>query len=135
MSKTPQKQIDAVRRYKARYEDKRLSHQAVTHAVRSGALPSARTLTCTDCAGPATEYDHHIDYSEANRLKVQPVCRPCHVKRGVERGSFRRPLVHGCSRNYPRRCRCSECRLSGVIRRRLGLTLTSLDGQPAVAAR
>ena len=50
----------------------------VAHAVRSGRLPSARTLTCA-CGDPAIGYGHR-DYSKP--LEVTPVCKRCNARNG-----------------------------------------------------
>ncbi len=47
-------------------------------AIKSGKLPSPKTLPCADCGGPATEYDHR-DYTKP--LEVAPVCRLCNRRR------------------------------------------------------
>ena len=53
--------------------------QAVAAAIRGGQLAPAKTQACTDCGGPALDYDHR-DYNQP--LKVEPVCRSCNKKRG-----------------------------------------------------
>lgn len=55
-----------------------------------GTMPRASALRCTDCGEPASDYDHHNGYSKEHALDVQPVCRPCHVKRGIARGELGR---------------------------------------------
>jgi hypothetical protein len=57
-------------------------------AVRRGDLPHAKTLTCTDCAKPASEYEHR-DYTKP--LDVVPICRSCNLKRGRAYDSVWRP--------------------------------------------
>lgn len=52
---------------------------AVSKAVRLGAIPPVRSLTCVDCGAPATDYDHRR-YLEP--LAVEPTCRSCNLKRG-----------------------------------------------------
>lgn len=56
-----------------------LACQAVATAIRHGKIPPAKTLACTDCSGPAMDYDHR-DYNQP--LNVEPVCRSCNRKRG-----------------------------------------------------
>jgi len=69
--KERRRQIDA-RRAKAA--------QAVSKAVRQGALRPARELTCVDCGVQAFCYDHR-DYSKP--LDVDPVCKRCDCLRGA----------------------------------------------------
>lgn len=54
--------------------------RAVAQAIRKGILKRAPAHPCTDCAKPATEYDHR-DYLQP--LAVEPVCRSCNHKRGT----------------------------------------------------
>lgn len=54
--------------------------RSVAAAIRRGELSKATDHNCTDCGGPAREYEHR-DYLEP--LKVEPVCRSCNHKRGV----------------------------------------------------
>jgi hypothetical protein len=86
--------------------DKQQARQRVAHAVRAGDLLPARAHLCTDC-GRAWhegewwfEYDHYLGYGADHHLDVQPVCRPCHVRReearGVKRGG-RKPTVEACT--------------------------------------
>src|SRR4051812_11027506 len=55
------------------------AHRAVTNAVKRGALPRAKLLTCVDCGRQAHDYDHRY---YAKPLDVVPVCRSCNQKRG-----------------------------------------------------
>lgn len=55
------------------------AYAAVARAIKGGVLPRASTLKCVDCGVQARDYDHR-DYS--NPLAVQPVCRPCNLRRG-----------------------------------------------------
>lgn len=48
-------------------------------AIRDGVLTKARGLTCVDCGGVATDWEHR-DYSKP--LEVEPTCRSCNFKRG-----------------------------------------------------
>lgn len=56
-----------------------LAHKAVAKAKREGLLPDPKALSCADCGGSATEYDHR-DY--AKPLSVDAVCRGCNARRG-----------------------------------------------------
>jgi hypothetical protein len=53
--------------------------KALAAAIRCGELPRPQLLRCTDCAEPATCYDHR-DYTKPTT--VEPVCRSCNVVRG-----------------------------------------------------
>lgn len=66
---------------RARYFDpvKLAAHREVGRARRAGTLADPRTLKCTDCSRPATEYDHR-EYRKP--LDVEPVCRRCNLLRG-----------------------------------------------------
>lgn len=55
------------------------AHTAVARAIRHGEIPAPATLACTDCGGQAQQYDHR-DYNFP--LVVEPVCRPCNLRRG-----------------------------------------------------
>lgn len=55
------------------------AHQIVAKAIRTGLLQPAYEFDCVDCGMAAVEYDHR-DYSKP--LIVDPVCRPCNVRRG-----------------------------------------------------
>jgi hypothetical protein len=48
--------------------------------VRTGKIPRARDMTCSDCGEPAQVYDHR-DYSMPK--DVTPVCRKCNASRGT----------------------------------------------------
>jgi hypothetical protein len=59
-----------------------LQHRAahvVLRAVRSGAIPEAKTLACVDCGKPAQCWDHR-DYDKP--MHIEPVCRGCNKARG-----------------------------------------------------
>ena len=96
------------------------AREAVAHAIRAGRLRPATDYPCTDCELPAREYDHWQGYDVAHHLNVQPVCRLCHVQRGIEREGRtypgRTPTVAACvvcGRVQPgqyRRGRCDRCR-------------------------
>jgi len=51
----------------------------VAKAIRDGRLSHPSELSCSDCHGQATEYDHR-DYRRP--LDVDPVCRRCNLLRG-----------------------------------------------------
>lgn len=55
------------------------AHGIVSQAIKSGALPHPKTLTCVVCDEPAQVYDHR-DYEQP--LKVKPVCRRCNHRLG-----------------------------------------------------
>lgn len=61
------------------FRQRQVAAAAIAKAIKSGALPKARTLTCVDCGKPALDYEHR-DYRRP--LDVQPVCRPCNYRRG-----------------------------------------------------
>lgn len=58
------------------------AHAAVCRAIKRGVLPSLKggDYQCTDCARPASEYDHR-DYGRP--LDVEPVCKSCNKLRGT----------------------------------------------------
>lgn len=60
--------------------DKIKARDAVNNAVKSGKLPSAKTLKCVFCGTQAEEYHHHKGYSEDYLLDVQSACIKCHRK-------------------------------------------------------
>lgn len=57
---------------------KQNARDAVSNAVRRGQLPSARSLRCRECGGPASGYHHHLGYEREHHLHVIPVCAKCH---------------------------------------------------------
>lgn len=69
-----------------RYLNKRRARRRVTTAVEAGRLAKPSTLACLDCGAPAREYDHYLGYAGIQHLRVQPVCRQCHVDRAIKRG-------------------------------------------------
>lgn len=74
-----------------RHHTERQQAQAqVRKAVKSGAIPAATSLTCTDCGKPAEGYDHR-DYTRP--LDVEPVCHHCNFARGPAFNSLWRPEV------------------------------------------
>lgn len=63
---------------RTRYFD--LAHKYVSVAVYNGDLPRLDgSIPCTDCGGPACEYDHR-DYKKP--MEVEPVCKGCNAARG-----------------------------------------------------
>ncbi len=68
-------------------KEKCAARRAVRYAVTKGLLVPVRTLKCRDCGGPATEYDHHLGHE--NALAVESVCRKCHKRREISRGTVR----------------------------------------------
>lgn len=64
---------------RAQHSGRAAAGQAVSKAIRDGALPHPTTLTCADCSRQAEEYDHR-DYSKP--LDVAAVCRKCNARRG-----------------------------------------------------
>ena len=96
------------------------AHGWVNYQVRLGRFPRASTVPCIDCGRPAHDYDHHLGYGATHHLDVQPVCRGCHMRRGVARGERKPPpkrtnvsicAVCGTERPPFRRGRCNACRL------------------------
>lgn len=55
--------------------------------VAKGTMPAAADCFCTDCGSQAAEYDHYLGYSGRHAEAVQPVCKPCHLKRTSARVS------------------------------------------------
>lgn len=70
------------------------ARSAVAYAVKTGALPSPKTLRCKDCGAQAFCYDHRDYYQPLN---VDPVCKRCDKLRGA--GYPPLPNKYG-SRNY-----------------------------------
>lgn len=60
-------------------QTKSSAYLIVSKAIQAGELPNPRSLQCTDCDAPASEYDHR-DYSKP--LEVDPTCRRCNARRG-----------------------------------------------------
>lgn len=59
-------------------------HRTSTRIYR-GIIPPAKEFKCMDCGKQALDYDHP-DYSKPDLL--EPVCKKCHKKRGIQRGQF-----------------------------------------------
>jgi len=64
-----------------KYPERHRARDAVYKAIMSCKLIIPQVLNCADCSNQAEEYDHYKGHARENRLKVQPVCRPCHVIR------------------------------------------------------
>lgn len=84
----PDKKAEQSKRYSNQNPEKRKAHAAVKYAVKTGRLPSPKTLDCVAkkerCKGEAREYHHHKGYSEKFILDVIPVCSVCH--RALDKG-------------------------------------------------
>src|SRR5262245_8307460 len=80
----PQKvSVIAKRKYqkkKQEHPEKFLCWQAVGSHVRRGKIPRPDTLPCAFCGERAEHYHHWNGYAFENRLKVIPLCRPCHIE-------------------------------------------------------
>lgn len=70
------------RQHQLRYPERDKARVAVARAKKAGRLPKASDLLCVDCGRQAQEYDHYLGYNEEHWLDVQPVCKPCHERRG-----------------------------------------------------
>jgi ssDNA-binding Zn-finger/Zn-ribbon topoisomerase 1 len=89
----------------------------IKNDIRAGKLPKASIFPCTDCGGPAREYDHHLGYEREHWRDVQPVCSRCNKLRAVARGEVPSlpPVVicRNCGREEPakrsRRGLCCAC--------------------------
>jgi hypothetical protein len=72
-------------------EDKDAARKSVTEAVRKGNILNANQVPCVDCGhlgdDRTHDWDHYKGYSRDNWLSVQSVCRPCHTKREISRGT------------------------------------------------
>lgn len=75
----------------ARNRVKLAARKRIGYLASTGVIPRARSLSCVDCGGPAKEYDHHRGYEGDAAVDVQAVCKPCHGRRGSERGEHRGP--------------------------------------------
>lgn len=70
----------AQRYFRSRYlSGGQFCQSKVAVARRQGLLAPPSVSPCSDCGGPATEYDHR-DYNQP--LLVAPVCRGCNARRG-----------------------------------------------------
>ncbi len=76
----PAKKAVINRTYFTKHPERVNARSKVYYAVKTGKLPCVRTLSCVDCSGLATQYDHHEGYDKP--LSVQPVCLTCHSQRG-----------------------------------------------------
>jgi hypothetical protein len=72
--------LSAQRKYeKAHYnKEKHLAVAAVYNAIKNKELKPVKKCKCFCCGKKAEQYHHHKSYKKKNRLKVKPVCRPCH---------------------------------------------------------
>lgn len=72
---------------RSRDGDKLQARQKINSLVFSGQLPKPNDLPCVDCGhvykkdGTRHEYDHYLGYGSENHLKVEAVCKRCHVVR------------------------------------------------------
>jgi len=57
----------------------RRAHHLIGYLVLAKKIPKPSELRCDDCGSAAEVYDHR-DYTKPR--EVDPVCRPCNVKRG-----------------------------------------------------
>lgn len=77
--------------------DKRVARLRVWRAVKRGDLPHPEKLPCADCRHIGSdrlhEYDHHAGYAFEDHLNVHAVCKPCHTKRELARGTYVRRRV------------------------------------------
>jgi hypothetical protein len=60
----------------------------VSKAIKRGHMKPAREHVCVDCGATARDWDHR-DYTKP--LDVDPVCKPCNIRRGVAFDSVLRP--------------------------------------------
>ncbi len=79
----------------ARSGDAYQARRRITYLVHGNIIPVPNTLPCFDCGHvfdgdkkSKHEYDHYLGYSADHQLDVQPVCRPCHIKRTLERDEY-----------------------------------------------
>jgi hypothetical protein len=68
-------------RYAQRYPERHAARLAVFAKTKLGLMPRGKDLPCTDCGGPAREYDHYLGYDRAHWFDVEAVCRRCHLER------------------------------------------------------
>lgn len=67
----------AVAAYRARSQERRLAHSALTEAIEKGRL--TRPEACGSCGGLGPVHGHHrFGYAAENRLNVVWLCGPCH---------------------------------------------------------
>lgn len=60
------------------HPDRMKARRAISIAIHSGKLTSARTLKCFHCGARAKEYHHHRGYAVEHWLDVLPLCKRCH---------------------------------------------------------
>lgn len=86
--------------YYSALRDRSSARGAVGAAVFAGKLTPPGKLPCTDCGHLGDdrrhEYDHYLGYAREHWLSVQPVCKPCHIKRTMSSEAWRnRPKSTG----------------------------------------
>lgn len=74
--------LEQLREQRRRYPERFKARNKVNNSVAKGIMPRAKTLPCSRCGAPATEYHHHNGYDYDHWLDVVPVCRPCHAVLG-----------------------------------------------------
>ena len=69
-----------------RYKDKQKiqARDAVSNAIKRGALPKAQDCPCGYCGHSTTAYHHHKGYRKEHFLDVVPVCDACHQTAEVD---------------------------------------------------
>lgn len=72
-----QARMEASRRYWAKNRDKRLAHQALNNAVKSGRINRPNICSMCNKVGKIQGH-HHLGYSKENRFNVIWLCRSCH---------------------------------------------------------
>lgn len=116
--------------YRAQEGNKRQARSRVMALVRARLLPHPNTLPCMDCGDTEKkrEYDHYLGYGVTDHEKVQPVCKSCHVKREVARGTahfkFLAPWCSNCGAKerrkhgrYCKDCHAALQRLSRLLKK------------------
>lgn len=68
----------ASEKYKQRHPDHVKARDVIHKLVVAGKLPGAKTLKCSRCSAQATDYHHHLGYSQEHWLDVIALCRRCH---------------------------------------------------------
>lgn len=82
----------------------------IHNMVKSGKLPAASTLQCSDCGQQAHVWEHRgylrqfgLKAKDSAAIKVVPCCRSCNIKRGPATDLWHEslnpatPESHGCS--------------------------------------
>jgi hypothetical protein len=62
-----------------------IARSIMRNEIARNCMRPARMFPCVDCGAQARDYDHHMGYEERHALDVEPVCRPCHNKRTLDR--------------------------------------------------